>query len=97
MPQLMTKKDALLNHVAEIIEKLIEYRSIYQERLKKDEVTKYIVELFDKFSTEELRAIPDDELTKRIDSILMIEAVAGTLNDFTPEEMRIFDEAVEGR
>ncbi len=42
-------------------------------------------------------AITDNQLTDRIDSILVLEAVSGTLNDLTPEEIKIFDEVVEGK
>ncbi|WP_442946733.1 hypothetical protein [Nostoc sp. NZL] len=44
-----------------------------------------------------MREIKDDDLTDRIDSILILEAVSGTLNDLTPEQIAIFDAAVEGR
>ncbi|BAZ16083.1 hypothetical protein NIES4071_79580 [Calothrix sp. NIES-4071] len=29
--------------------------------------------------------------------LLTVEAVSGTLNDLTPEQIKIFDEAVEGK
>ena len=56
-----------------------------------------MVNLFDKFSTKELKVIPNDDLTDRIDSILVLEAVSGTLNDLTPEQMKMFESAVERR
>ncbi|WP_306790385.1 hypothetical protein [Tolypothrix sp. FACHB-123] len=40
-----------------------------------------LVSLFGKFSPEEFRAIPDYELTRRIDKLLVLEAVSGTLNN----------------
>ncbi len=56
-----------------------------------------IMSLFDDFSDEELEAISNSELRERINSVLVLEAVSGTLNDLTPEQINIFDEAVEGR
>ncbi len=44
-----------------------------------------------------MRAIDDNDLTDRIDSIFVLEAVSGTLNDLTSEQMKIFDAAVEVR
>jgi hypothetical protein len=41
--------------------------------------------------------IKDDDLIDRIDSILILEAVSGTFNDLTPEQVAVFDEAVEGK
>ncbi|MEH2232333.1 MAG: hypothetical protein V7K71_22355 [Nostoc sp.] len=53
-----------------------------------------LVELFGQLSTEEMRAITEYELTRRIDNILVLEAVSGTLNDLTPEQIKMYDEAV---
>ena len=60
-------------------------------------MVEHMVKLFDKFSTAELKAIGDRDLTERIDSILVLYAVSGTLNDLTPEQLEIFDAAVENR
>ncbi len=54
-------------------------------------------DLFGDFSPDELQAIADDDLANRIKNILIVESVAGTLNDLTPEQIRMYDEAVEGR
>jgi hypothetical protein len=56
-----------------------------------------LIELFSRFSPEEMRTIKEHDLTRRIDKILVLEAVAGTLNDLTPEEIAIFDAAVAGK
>ena len=56
-----------------------------------------LIELFGRFSPAQMRAIKDHDLTRRIGKILTLEAVAGTLNDLTPEEIAIFDAAVEGK
>ena len=56
-----------------------------------------LVRAFDKFSAAEMNEISDENLAYRIDHILVLEAVAGTLNDLTPAEMKIFDAAVENR
>jgi hypothetical protein len=41
-----------------------------------------------------LNQINQEDLTNRINSILVLHSIAGTLNDLTPEEMAVFDEAV---
>ncbi|NER33983.1 MAG: hypothetical protein F6J93_08050 [Oscillatoria sp. SIO1A7] len=50
-----------------------------------------------KFSPEQLQAIDDEDLAGRLRKIMTTHAVAGMLDDFTPEQMEIFDAAVEGR
>jgi predicted RNA-binding protein with EMAP domain len=97
MYEVLSEKKEVLARIEKIVENLFNSNSFFQERLEKAEMIKYLVKLFSKFSLKELRAISDDDLTDRIDGVLVIEAVAGTLNDLTPEEMEMFDAAVEGR
>jgi predicted DNA binding protein len=91
-------KNEVFERVLPIVEKLFESNSLYQTRLNKTEMVQLLVDSLEKlFSLKEIRAINNEDLTKRIDSILVLEAVSGTLNDLTPEQLKIFDEAVEGR
>ncbi len=46
-------------------------------------------------SADDVDTITEDDLANRINKILVVESVSGLLNDLTPEEMRIFDEAVK--
>lgn len=97
MYEVSGEKNAFIVRISTIVENLIQSDSLFQE-LDKDEIIKLLVTLFEeKLSPEQLRAIPDDELTRRIESIMMIEATAGMLNDLTPEEIEIFDATVVGR
>jgi len=95
--QISQDKQALLSHVSEIIENLIQGETLFQDKLDNQEMIHLITNLFNDFSHEELEAVPEAELRKRIRSIVVLEAVSGTLNDLTPEQIKIFDEAVEGR
>lgn len=97
MQEVSNYTQELTNRISRIVENLFKGSSFYMVRLKKQERIKHLVNLFGKFSSEEFIAIPDDELTRRIDKLLVLEAVSGTLNDLTPEQIKIFDEAVEGR
>jgi hypothetical protein len=66
-------------------------------KLDKYEMTEMLINLFSRFSPEAMRGIKEHDLTRRIDKILVLDAVAGTLNDLTPEEIAIFDAAVAGK
>jgi hypothetical protein len=87
----------LHNTISPIVEKLFQCSSLYTVKLNKQEMIDMLVELFGKFTPEEMRAIKENDLIKRINSILVLNAVSGTLNDLTPEQIKMFDEAVEGR
>jgi predicted DNA binding protein len=50
---------------------------------------------FDPVKVIDVNSISEQELTKRIKSILSLHLVSGMLNDLTPKQMRIFDESVK--
>ncbi|MBC6480670.1 MAG: hypothetical protein GDA56_25800 [Hormoscilla sp. GM7CHS1pb] len=97
MVQVAAGKEVAIARISEITEKVIASDRLYQEKLDLDEMIESLVRLFDKFSVEEMKEISDEDLAYRIDRILIVEAVSGTLNDLTPEELEIFDAAVENR
>lgn len=97
MPEVTNYHQELTNRIAPIVEKLIKNNSLYQVKLNQRQIIEMLVELFGQFSPEEMKAISNDDLTDRIDSILILEAVSGTLNDLTPEQIAIFDAVVEGK
>ncbi|GAA6615464.1 hypothetical protein [Scytonema sp. NUACC26] len=97
MYDIYSYKDELISRISPIVDKLFQSNSLYQVKLDKDEMIEMLVSLFSEFSPEEMRAIPENQLIDRIDSIVIVEAVSGTLSDLTPEQLEIFDAVVEGR
>ncbi|MDJ0676905.1 MAG: hypothetical protein QNJ36_16250 [Calothrix sp. MO_167.B42] len=97
MQEVTSYHQELLNRISPIVEKLFKSNSLYLVKLKKQEMMERLIELFGKFTPEEMKTIQDEELTRRIDKILVFEAVSGTLNDLTPQQMTMFDESVEGK
>ena len=97
MQEVSNHTQELTKRISLIVDNLFKGSSFYMVSLKKQEMIEQLVSLFGKFSPEEFKAIPDYELTRRIKKLLTLEAVSGTLNDLTQEQIKIFDEAVEGR
>jgi GTPase Era involved in 16S rRNA processing len=97
MQEVSNYTQELTNRISAIVDSLFKGSSFYTVRLNKQERIEHLVELFRKFSPEDFRAIPEHELTDRIAKLLTLEAVSGTLNDLTPEQMKIYDESVEGK
>ncbi|MEH1929594.1 hypothetical protein [Nostoc sp.] len=95
MQQVSSYHQELINRISPIVENLFKGNSLYQVKLNQQEMSQMLVEVFGKFSLEEMMEIKDDDLTERIDSILVIEAVSGTLNDLTAEQIEMFDAAVK--
>ena len=97
MQEVFNYNQELHNRISPIVEKLMRGNSLYQVKLNKREIIAMLVDLFGQFSPEEMREIHEDELVRRIDKILVLEAVSGTLNDLSPEEIAIFDAVVAGQ
>jgi hypothetical protein len=95
MPEVANYHQEVSNCISPIVEKLIKGNSLYQVKLNQQEMMEMLVELFGELSPEEMRAITEHELTRRIDKILVLEAVSGTLNDLTPEQIKMYDDAVK--
>ncbi|NER36782.1 MAG: hypothetical protein F6J93_22840 [Oscillatoria sp. SIO1A7] len=97
MNQFCTAKDTVLSRISAIVDSLMQKEYLFRERLEKNEIMQVFSNSLEKISPEELVFLDDGELTARIDRVMVREAVAGTLNELTPEQMEIFDAAVEGR
>ena len=97
MYEVSQEKDVFLARISQIVNNLIDSSKFYQEKLDKNEMVLDLVDLFKQFSLEEFTRIEDEDLTHRIDNLLNLEAVSGTLNDLTPEQIEMFDASVEGR
>jgi hypothetical protein len=95
--ELIDYQQELTERISHVVDKLFRGSSFYMVKLDQYEMTEMLIELFSRFSPEEMRTIKEHDLTRRIDKILVLEAVAGTLNDLTPEEIAIFDAAVAGK
>ncbi|MDJ1175087.1 hypothetical protein [Roseofilum capinflatum] len=98
MTQSTIDKDALTARISRIVEELMEKESWFREKLDLEEMVNYVSGLIkEHLSPDELQEIDDEDLSDRIDKVLAWEAASGMLDDFTPEQMELFDAAVEGR
>ncbi|MBD2691466.1 hypothetical protein [Anabaena catenula] len=78
-----------------IVNKLIDNNPLYRENLNRQEMIENITRNFDPVAVPDVNSISVEALTKRIKRILSLHLVSGMLNDFTPEQMQIFDESVK--
>ncbi|MBC5793766.1 MAG: hypothetical protein ACKPEO_12720 [Sphaerospermopsis kisseleviana] len=78
-----------------IVNNLIDNNPLYLENLNRQEMIDNINHNFDPAFVPDVNSISEESLIKRIKSILSLHLVSGMLNDFTPEQMQIFDESVK--
>jgi hypothetical protein len=91
----------IINHqsnyqkLTEIVKNLIDNNPLYQENLDIQKMIEVMNRTFAPVAVPDVNSISQEELTKRIKRILSLHLVSGMLNDFTPEQMQIFDESVK--
>jgi hypothetical protein len=91
----------IINHqlnfekLPQIVTTLIENNPLYQENLDREKMIELINNIFNPAEVPDINSISEEQLTKRIKSILSLNLVSGMLNDLTPEQMQIFDESVK--
>jgi len=91
-------KNATFTRISGIVENAIQEDSQFQQELDPEEMISIVYTTIEEnLSAEQLHALDDRELTRRIKKMLVLELVSGMLDDLSPEEMENFDAAVEGR
>jgi hypothetical protein len=79
------------------IERLMQEKSLYREEYDFDHAVEFVTEQLGDWTDDQFFMLSDEELKHRIDQLLAIELAYGMLDDLTPEQMKIFDEAVASR
>lgn len=87
------KVENILFRMSKIVDKLAEQEHF--KKVDKSSLMQRLAILAGKYP--EVISLTNDELAQRIERIMVIELVAGMLQDLTPEEMKSFDEAVKRR
>ena len=97
MQQLSEVKPEIITRISPIVAKLIQSNSLFAE-LDREKMISIISEaLENNFSLAEIEAMPNDDLTDRIDGVLGIQVLYYLLSDFTPEQMAEFEAAIPKR
>ena len=90
------QQESMLKRIEKIVDILMEERPLFKEELNPTEMIELLCKLFENnLPIEEFNSMEDQELKNRCSGIMVTEAVAGTLNELTPEEIAIFDEMIK--
>lgn len=74
----------------------MESKSIYQQ-LDRDQLIETFSKLLDRVSPQILLPLNDESLKKRVRRVMSTELLSTIFDDFTPEQIEMFNAAVEGR
>lgn len=90
-------QQAVTSRIAETITKIVQSDSFFQ-KLNADELTQhYSALLLKHWTSKQILAFSDEEIVKMLKGMMAFRGIFGLLDDLTPEQQRMFDEAVEGR
>ena len=81
--------------MSEIVDKLIECNDVFKE-VDKPKIIESLSNLMEN-PPRELISITDNELTRRIEKVMLIEAMSGMLNDLSPAQIKSFEAAAKRR
>ena len=97
MPAKLLKNTAL-NRISTVVDQVFKESEIFNEEVDKAQFMQHFSDRIENgLAPRELIAITEEELTRWIRQYMAIDVLSGLLSDLTPEEVEIFDAAVEGR
>ncbi|MEB3882055.1 hypothetical protein [Lyngbya sp. CCY1209] len=86
----------IVARIEPVVAALMEERDWFREKLNAQDVITELTRVIQKtLSPEEFAAIADDDLKERCSGIMSVEAFSGFLDDLSPEQLAIFDEAIQ--
>ncbi|NER20639.1 MAG: hypothetical protein F6J96_07985 [Symploca sp. SIO1C2] len=97
MDRFSVEQSAVINRISKTLNNLVESKSILQE-LDQVELTQHFSsQLLKNWSPAQVMAIPEDELQKIIQAVMLFKILYDLLEDLNLEEMGIFDAALSGK
>jgi hypothetical protein len=91
-------KDKALKRISTVVDQVFKESEIFKEEIDKNDFMQHFSDRIENgLAPTELITVTEEELTQWIKQYMAIDALSGLLSDLTPEEMEIFDAAVEGR
>ncbi|HAI68068.1 MAG TPA: hypothetical protein DCM38_01365 [Gammaproteobacteria bacterium] len=76
------------------VERKIASNPIYLEKFNQEGWIEYLAKTMAGIPLEQFLRIADEDLKGRIGRLMSLQLVAGMLNDFTPEQMKTFDDCM---
>ncbi|NER95473.1 MAG: hypothetical protein F6J86_16810 [Symploca sp. SIO1B1] len=97
MDRFSVEQSAVINRISKTLNNLVESKSILQE-LDQVELTQHFSsQLLKNWSPAQVMSIPEDELQKIIQAVMLFKILYDLLEDLNLEEMGIFDAALSGK
>ncbi len=90
------KQESMVKRIENVVAILMEEDSLFKEDLNYVETVQNLVKVFiENFSLEKFNQISEESLKNRCDKMMAVQLLAKIGEDFTPEQMAIFDDAIK--
>jgi hypothetical protein len=89
-------KEVFLSRISKIVDKLVREKEIFKN-LDKNELIDFLSSLMEKLPPEQRMSVTDDELTDRVEKIMLVEATVEAFKEMSPEQMESFEAAAKRR
>ncbi|BAS58402.1 hypothetical protein Q2T42_28445 [Leptolyngbya boryana CZ1] len=95
MTQATDLKQVVEHRITQIIDQLQKDHPFLQDLDRTQQIREHTDELLELWQPQQILEIPQEELVSIVQDIMVMNSVAGMLNDLTPAQMQMFDEAVK--
>jgi hypothetical protein len=90
------RQELIVKRIENIVSILMEERPLFKEDLNYSEMVNLLVTLAqDNLTLEDFTSMPDTELKEHCSFVMATEVLSKIGQEFTPEQMAIFDEAIK--
>jgi hypothetical protein len=90
------RQESMVKRIENIVSILMEEDPLFKEDLTYAEIVAQLAEVFEKsLSFEEFNSISEESLKNRCDKMMAVQLLAKIGEDFTPEQMAIFEDAIK--
>jgi hypothetical protein len=91
-----SQKDLITQRIESVVLIIMNERPLLKEELDYDEIVHHLTQLFEEnLPFEEFKEVSEEDLKERCHGIIAVELLGKIGDDLTPEQLKIFDEAVK--
>ncbi|MCL1471156.1 hypothetical protein [Argonema antarcticum] len=90
------KQESMIKRIEQVVSILMEERPLFKEDINYAEMVEHLAKVFaENLSFEKFNIISEQSFKNRCSGIMSLQLLGKIGEDFTPEQMAIFDEAIK--
>jgi hypothetical protein len=90
------QQESMIKRIEKVVAILMEERPLFKEELNPREMVKHLCNIVqNNLTKEQFNNLSDEKLKENCSFVMSTEIMSGMLDNLTPEQVAIFDEAVK--